>query len=137
MRIRVFLPKLKECDEELFQETRKILGLMDDVDSVISGLRSLSGMGAVIGVIQRSKDKMQEQFTSMIMMEQGLEQIQMLLMDEENRMIDRAEQPTGIAITQAGNIGYYSGVRSMKNYHPMKNAADAYAKKQGINWKLV
>ena len=48
MRIRVFLPKLKECDEELFQETRKILGLMDDVDSVISGLRSLSGMGAVI-----------------------------------------------------------------------------------------
>ena len=131
MRIRVFLPKLKECDEELFQETRKILGLMDDVDSVISGLSSLSGMGAVIGVIQRSKDKMQEQFTSMMMMEQGLEQIQMLLMDEENRMIDRAEQSTGIAITQAGNISYYSGVRSMKN------AADAYAKKQGINWKSV
>ena len=41
----------------------------------------------------------------MMMMEQGLEQIQMLLMDEENRMIDRAEAARrAFAITRRPEI---------------------------------
>lgn len=87
----VFLFQLACCCEKLEEISANHKKEIENIDSVISALSSLSCMEEPIGNLQKDKELLERQYQSLVSMAQGLGKIRLNYTKTEQRICDNGE----------------------------------------------
>lgn len=81
----------KDVCYQMSEQTRQFNNSISELDSIISSVQSLKGMGDIGSVLRKVKDKMQDQSDALRYMGNALNKIASNYAGSENRIIDECD----------------------------------------------
>ena len=113
----VFLFQLACCCEEIELIATSYKKEMDNIDSVISELSSLTGLDQPIDNLKKKKDILETQYQMLLSMAQGLGKIRLKYMKTEQRIFNNVD---GIVICRRLDVMDEPAYFTLKSITPME-----------------